>query len=157
MNNKILLLINARDPSQEIKQKGIKKSIEATTKWFPSMHSLVVGPGLSRDPVVAEYLPDIIEAAEKQILIGDADFFWYTIEGSQSQRMQEMLKKKSSLAVLTPNKGEFSRLWKRILPGKVFCKCLSNFYTCKERVKQAMKIGSRHSRNWILKSLLTRM
>lgn len=39
--------------------------IDAITEWFPRLHSIVIGPGLGRDPVVLARVKKIVLAAKE--------------------------------------------------------------------------------------------
>ena len=41
-----------------------KDVVESITEWFPRLHSLVVGPGLGRDPVILECVKKIVMVAK---------------------------------------------------------------------------------------------
>jgi len=51
------------------------------SSWFPSLHSLVIGPGLGRRSRMPSFLSEIIKEMlieKKKInLIGDADFLYH--------------------------------------------------------------------------------
>lgn len=39
--------------------------VNNVTKWFPALHSLIIGPGLGRDPLVHACIKNIIKAAKE--------------------------------------------------------------------------------------------
>ena len=51
------------------------------SSWFPSLHSLVIGPGLGRRSRMPSFLSEIIKEMlierKKINLIGDADFLYH--------------------------------------------------------------------------------
>lgn len=42
-----------------------KDVVDAVTAWFPRLHSLVIGPGLGRDPVVLAQVKKLVMAAKE--------------------------------------------------------------------------------------------
>jgi NAD(P)H-hydrate repair Nnr-like enzyme with NAD(P)H-hydrate dehydratase domain len=75
----------------------------------------VIGPGLGRDPILEGYLPKLFEATGDKLLIADADFLHFIVQGTISE---ELIQKKSSSLIITPNKAEFSRLWDKFIGSK---------------------------------------
>lgn len=83
------------------------------TQWFPAIHSLVVGPGLGRDPFLADQLVAVlirkaVEASNPHIdklMVIDAD-------GLNVICKQLTCIRGYSQVILTPNVVEFGRLWK---------------------------------------------
>jgi ATP-dependent NAD(P)H-hydrate dehydratase len=46
---------------------NIEEKLEETTKWYPAIHALIIGPGLGRDPFLTNTLaPKLISAAVDQ-------------------------------------------------------------------------------------------
>ena len=62
-----------------------------------------------------KYIYKLIEKVDKQIIIFDADFFWYFQKNKEL--ILPLIIEKSNYSILTPNEGEFSRLWKMLKPG----------------------------------------
>lgn len=56
------------DLRSEVSWKEIAdEAVEQTTKWFSAVHSVIIGPGLSRDPYMNEYIvPRLFSAAQDQ-------------------------------------------------------------------------------------------
>ena len=85
---------------------------ELTTKWYPALHSLIIGPGLGRDPFLVDYLvPMLVSTAMAQgsfyiekLLVIDAD-------GINLLTKHKSLVNNYKNAVITPNTIEFNRLW----------------------------------------------
>jgi ATP-dependent NAD(P)H-hydrate dehydratase len=92
----------------------ISEIVASVGEWLPRIHSLVIGPGLGRDRLMLESVSLIILAAREQkiplIIDGDALFL-------VSQRPD--LIRGYSNAILTPNGGEFIRLWKAEMGSQV--------------------------------------
>ena len=76
---------------------------------IPSLHSLVIGPGLGRDPLMQETVACIIESARQSNLplVLDADALWLV-------QNQPDLVKGYKECILTPNVVEFARLAKAV-------------------------------------------
>ena len=103
----------------EFDQKRREKCVTDITKWFDSMHSVVFGPGLGRDPLVGEYLEDLLSKIhETSTVVFDGDMLWYLSDSPVRARISKELKSLASRTTLTPNKVEFDRLWKSVLPDK---------------------------------------
>ena len=66
----------------------------------------MIGPGLGRDPTLEKFLPKFLDLTE------DADFLHFLTQGIIEE---DLIKKKSSTLILTPNKAEFSRLWEKFI------------------------------------------
>ncbi len=96
---------------------------QATIKWYPALHTVVIGPGLGRDPIMGEYIPQLFEASGDKFLIADADFLYFMVQGIISE---DQIKKKCSTLILTPNKAEFSRMWDKFIGSKEFQACKKN-------------------------------
>jgi len=86
-------------------QSELKNIVEKVTTWFKSLHVLVVGPGLGRDPFVVECAKEIIKHAreEKLPLVIDGDGLNVITKFPQLIHGYE-------LAILTPNVAEYGRL-----------------------------------------------
>lgn len=87
--------------------------LESIGSWFPRLHSLVVGPGLGRDPVILECVKKILAMAKEmqKSLVIDADGLFLI---SQEPDIISGYTK----AVLTPNGGEFPRLFEKVFGKK---------------------------------------
>jgi len=99
------------------------KVISDVSKWFPAIHSLIVGPGLGRDHLISKYLGELLSKFQKKPVIFDADSFWYMtaekpeIEENSDKLLLDYIRKNFESCILTPNEAEFTRLWKKFLPG----------------------------------------
>lgn len=82
-------------------------------EFFPRMHSMVVGPGLGRDPKVLEATGIIIKEAKKigMPLVLDADALYFL---SSSKEGIDAVKGHEK-CILTPNRVEFGRLMEGVL------------------------------------------
>ena len=96
-------------------------------KWLPSMHALVVGPGLGRDPNLETYLIELfteilIEFKNLPVIL-DADALYWLCN---SDRFSDLVK--STNIILTPNAAEYSRLltWSKTKNLKDLCRDLKN-------------------------------
>ncbi|XP_058613638.1 ATP-dependent (S)-NAD(P)H-hydrate dehydratase-like isoform X3 [Onychostoma macrolepis] len=81
-------------------------AVEEIEKWLPSLHSLVVGPGLGRDDVTLKNAKEIIKRSKlrEMPIIIDGDGLWLVEnEPSVIQGYQR--------GILTPNFKEFTRLY----------------------------------------------
>ena len=79
------------------------------------MHGYTIGPGLGRYEFLGEFLYNILsESNEKQIVIIDADGLWHLLKTDSLYNY--IIKRK--LVFLTPNVGEFDRLWEKAMNGK---------------------------------------
>lgn len=89
-------------------------AIKEINQWLPRMHSLVVGPGLGRDPRLLKHVAAVLSSArEKQIpLTLDADAVFLA---SQHPELVSNYKK----AILTPNAAEFNRLFNSVTSQNV--------------------------------------
>lgn len=91
-----------------------KDVVEAVTAWFPRLHALVIGPGLGRDPGILACVKKIVMVAkemQKNIVIDADGVFLLTNEPEVILGYRK--------AILTPNGGEFPRLYKRMLGREV--------------------------------------
>ncbi|XP_042903547.1 ATP-dependent (S)-NAD(P)H-hydrate dehydratase [Parasteatoda tepidariorum] len=84
--------------------------IEEVTDYLPSLHSLVIGPGLGRDKITFDATRSLINLAKKRDmpLVFDADALFYL-----NENFQDVMSYKK--AILTPNKVEFKRLYEAVL------------------------------------------
>eukprot|EP01114_Cavostelium_apophysatum_P019025 TRINITY_DN6001_c0_g1_i2.p1 TRINITY_DN6001_c0_g1~~TRINITY_DN6001_c0_g1_i2.p1 ORF type:complete len:318 (+),score=55.36 TRINITY_DN6001_c0_g1_i2:91-1044(+) len=91
--------------SKQSDDENSKQIVEKITKWFESIHVLVVGPGLGRDDLVMKCAKQVIQKAREQkiplIIDGDGLFL---IKNDPSV-IQDY-----KLAILTPNVAEYGRL-----------------------------------------------
>lgn len=92
-------------------------ALELIKPWLPRLHSLVIGPGLGRDPQILETVAKIIEycrneADDKKPLVIDADGLFLITE------KPDVIKNYPYGAILTPNAMEFSRLGNAVLHKK---------------------------------------
>jgi len=92
----------SKDGDQQSEENQI---VENITKWFPSLHVLIVGPGLGREEMTLRCAKSVIQKARENklplVIDGDGLFLLNQdpsiIEGYQ-------------LAILTPNVAEYKRL-----------------------------------------------
>lgn len=139
------------DPNDD--PSSVEKAIENVIKWYNSVDSFVVGPGLGRDVLTLSFTEKLIsQLKEKEplkplILDGDALFLVSTkpelVAGSKN-------------VILTPNGGEYMRLAKALsLPNdcdvkemakklgvKIFAKGKIDRFTDGERVQEFNYKGS---------------
>ncbi|CAB3239371.1 unnamed protein product [Arctia plantaginis] len=85
-------------------------AIEEISQWFERLHVIVIGPGLGRQKETFSVVSELIEIIrEKRIpLVVDADGLFLITE------KPHLLKDFMSPVILTPNKMEFERLWKKL-------------------------------------------
>jgi ATP-dependent NAD(P)H-hydrate dehydratase len=86
--------------------------LNKTARWFKSMDSLVLGPGLGREESTFHnfnYLFNESLSVENLIHIIDADGLWHLMNSD----LEKLLTNDSKI-ILTPNKTEFGRLYKKI-------------------------------------------
>ena len=85
-------------------------AVEAIGEWLPRIHSLIIGPGLGRDPRVLQNIEMIIKLViELDIpLVIDADGLFYI--NNNYQVIQGCIN-----VILTPNAAEFGRLFKSVM------------------------------------------
>jgi ATP-dependent NAD(P)H-hydrate dehydratase len=97
----------ANASSHERADPPAKKVAEPIIAMLPRLHSLVIGPGLGRDPLMLSTCAQVIEEAKKQGLpfVLDADGLGLV------QSHPELVRGYKS-AILTPNVVEFQRLAK---------------------------------------------
>ncbi|XP_060681813.1 ATP-dependent (S)-NAD(P)H-hydrate dehydratase isoform X1 [Hemiscyllium ocellatum] len=88
----------------------LSSGVEDVEKWFPALHSMVIGPGLGRDEKVLQNTKVIMEKCQKQgiPIVIDADGLWVVV---QNPSVIQGYRK----AILTPNVVEFSRLYNAVL------------------------------------------
>ena len=89
-------------------------ALELIKPWLPRLHSLVIGPGLGRDPQILDKVAKVIEHCrnetnDKKPLVIDADGLFLITE------KPDIIKSYPHGAILTPNAIEFSRLAKAVL------------------------------------------
>mmetsp|Transcript_1379 Transcript_1379/g.1945 ORF Transcript_1379/g.1945 Transcript_1379/m.1945 type:complete len:238 (-) Transcript_1379:505-1218(-) len=86
-----------------------EQMVAAVTEFLPRLHSLVIGPGLGRDPLVLEATKGIIEEATARDLpvVIDADGLYLVAQSP------EIISQKSKV-ILTPNIMEFKRIWQAV-------------------------------------------
>ncbi|GIX89107.1 ATP-dependent [Caerostris darwini] len=96
---------------------------------LPSMHSLVIGPGLGRDDAIFSTIHHLIDLAKGRNLplVFDADSLFYL---KDAPKVIESYSK----AILTPNKIEFARLYNSIFKEEL------NREATMDDVKQLSKI-----------------
>lgn len=75
-----------------------------------SLHGFIIGPGLGRRNYLANVLVDLLEltADENQIFVIDADGIYYFLT---NETLRKILLENKRNVFLTPNNGEFERLW----------------------------------------------
>ncbi len=85
---------------------------ERVFSWFPALHSLVVGPGLGRDPFAGEVARRVMERARSSglALVVDADGLHALLQDPTLFTRTPP----SSPVVLTPNAPEYERLCKAV-------------------------------------------
>lgn len=89
-------------------------AIQEVEKWLPSLHTIVIGPGLGRDDRILQNAKVIIEKSKTKgiPIVIDADGLWLIAqEPSIIQGYQQ--------AILTPNFMEFSRLYEAVIRDPV--------------------------------------
>ncbi|XP_067890278.1 ATP-dependent (S)-NAD(P)H-hydrate dehydratase [Heterodontus francisci] len=88
--------------------------VEDVEKWFPALHTLVIGPGLGRDEKVLENTKVIMEKCQQRgmPIVIDADGLWVIVQ--EPSVIQGYRK-----AILTPNVVEFTRLYNAVLKGSL--------------------------------------
>lgn len=82
----------------------------AILPWLPRLHSLVIGPGLGRDPAILASVKVLIEEARRaeKLMVIDADgLFLVASEPSVVQGYRNV--------ILTPNEAEFARLYHKVV------------------------------------------
>ncbi|XP_072332110.1 ATP-dependent (S)-NAD(P)H-hydrate dehydratase isoform X2 [Scyliorhinus torazame] len=84
--------------------------VDEIQKWFPALHTLVIGPGLGRDEKVLQNAKVIMEKCQQRgiPIVIDADGLWVLVQ-------EPCLIQGYSKAILTPNVVEFARLYKAVL------------------------------------------
>lgn len=85
-------------------------SVESISQWLPRLHSIVIGPGLGRDDGILRTVKELLKLAkeqEKNIII-DAD-------GLHLITIDTQAIKGYTNCILTPNKIEFDRLYRKVL------------------------------------------
>lgn len=104
-----------------------KDVVDSITEWFPRLHSLVVGPGLGRDPVVLERVKKIMMVAkemQKNLIIDAVSVYLgfynvvidhFTQDGIYLIVSDPDLIVGYTKAIITPNGGEFPRLYEKMV------------------------------------------
>ncbi|KAJ1116230.1 hypothetical protein NDU88_004448 [Pleurodeles waltl] len=89
-------------------------AIQEVEKWLPSLHTIVVGPGLGRDDRILQNAKIIIEKSKTKgiPIVIDADGLWLI---AQEPSIIQGYKQ----AILTPNVIEFSRLYEAVIRDPV--------------------------------------
>lgn len=85
------------------------KTKESFKRWTKTMTSFCIGPGLGRDLAFVEQFGFVLDCLKGKVIIGDADFFWFLRQDFSLYK--EKLKNLKKI-ILTPNNGEFKRLYK---------------------------------------------
>ena len=88
----------------------VAESTTAILPWFPRLHSLVIGPGLGRDPAIIASVRALMAEARKmkKTMVIDADgLFLVTSDPSIVEGYRE--------TILTPNEAEFQRLYSKVV------------------------------------------
>lgn len=87
-------------------------------KWINTMHGYAIGPGLGRNEFLGDYIREILTDTDdnKQITIIDADGLWHVMNNESLYKF--IVTRKN--VILTPNIGEFDRLWEKFMSGKGF-------------------------------------
>lgn len=85
-------------------------AISEISPWLDRLHAIVIGPGLGRDAQTFKVVTELIKTiqAKKIPLVIDADGLFLITEN------HELIKDFSSPVILTPNKIEFERLYKKV-------------------------------------------
>lgn len=85
-------------------------AVSEISPWLDRLHAIVIGPGLGREPETFKVVTELIKTikAKKIPLVIDADGLFLITEN------HELIKDFSSPVVLTPNKIEFERLYKKV-------------------------------------------
>lgn len=80
--------------------------VAQTEAWLPRFHTVVIGPGLGRDPKIMKTVSELIKVCRKltKPLIIDADGLYLITQNPN-------IIKDYPLAILTPNAMEFSQLF----------------------------------------------
>ncbi len=107
------LIVHPSLPTQIDIDKDIR--LNKIKTWLKSMHGFVIGPGLGREEFLGDFLYDLLTTTiEKQITVLDADGLWHLIK---NEKLLALISKRKGV-ILTPNVGEFERLWEKIMDGK---------------------------------------
>ena len=91
-----------------------KESCSSITSFFPRLHSMVVGPGLGREPGILDTVKMIIGVAkeQKKDIVIDADGLFLVT-------MDPDLIRDYDRVILTPNEMEFARLYEKVCGSKL--------------------------------------
>ena len=109
-----VLKASDENPELENTQNWNPEQINNLTKWFPALKTLIIGPGLGRDPYLYEYMMPAVIAeaiAQEKLLVVDAD-------GLNLYCKQKDVYKGYTRTILTPNEIEFRRLWEAHMEGE---------------------------------------
>ena len=74
--------------------------------------SVIIGPGLGREMIILEKFEYILDNLSGKVVVADADYFWFISHDLSKYREKMKLMK---VCVMTPNIGEFCRLFKQAL------------------------------------------
>jgi len=99
-------ILKARcEPGQSIEETS-RHLANQVAEWLSSLHSVVIGPGLGRNPLILETVACIIEEVTKRQIpvVIDADGLYLV------SIKPHMLENVASTVILTPNVVEFNRL-----------------------------------------------
>ncbi|XP_059486966.1 ATP-dependent (S)-NAD(P)H-hydrate dehydratase [Neocloeon triangulifer] len=91
-----------------------EKVAETVGPWLPRLHTVIIGPGLGRDPQVLEGVSHVIDLCREAAkpLVVDADGLWL------ATLRPDLFKDYPGPLVLTPNVVEYERLAKAIGQGE---------------------------------------
>ncbi|XP_076447060.1 ATP-dependent (S)-NAD(P)H-hydrate dehydratase-like isoform X2 [Babylonia areolata] len=86
-----------------------ENAVSEFEKWLPRLHTLVIGPGLGRDPDILKTVSTVINSARSRSipLVVDADGLFLITEFPDLVDQYET-------AILTPNAIEFKRLFEKV-------------------------------------------
>lgn len=89
-----------------------------TTRWFKSMNSIAVGPGLGRDEEISRTFIIFSNSIAKLNIpmVFDADALWFLGKSYGDLQLNNRL-------IITPNHSEYKRLYKEILKKEVENEC----------------------------------
>lgn len=91
----------------------MSETCKAILPWFSRLHSLVIGPGLGRDPAIMASVKALIREAmgmEKSMVIDADGLFLVTSDTDIVQGCRDV--------ILTPNEAEFSRLYHKMVTAE---------------------------------------
>ena len=93
-----------------VRSADVDETCRAILPWFERLHSLVIGPGLGRDPAIMASVTALIREAivKEKVMVIDADgLFLVTLDTSIVQGCRNV--------ILTPNEAEFGRLYHKMV------------------------------------------